>query len=480
MKSHVGARYPLESTQTSANLAQLSISTYFDAILRPPSEDVFSSNSSVADDSVPAYSNPFGMTSSNFSDISLICSGAGDLDLANISKIHVECGLIFGAARRRDGSQTLVFEPGTWYVQDIFSCASTSRASIKSVDFRYNATRESGHTLEALTVVDIQPKNYSSKEEMPLWGVEDTDYYISDLSQLWGLIDPQLEKSVNLSTIRREHLYLPGYGGGLYSSNFAGIQNVPGNTGPTDLLYGLYTSTEGGYGMQDFSGAYNYAMLTRWRDLSKTATTVPKILNLIWADLAANMFVGTRSWNTKSQLPPNTQDPKVKKRQSSSAESSDDGTTLVPVKLYRRQIRYRWRFAIPAVLSLLLIALILAMAFLLFVFRRATPARIDHYLTHLSSGRLLGAMQYPSEDKVAPTSEWIKRVGRQKSDLDKMFPTYRGGVPTSGGLSPFFAQPTGYWDRHSPASSDYDMTRGLVSSGGKGYIQLTTRERPGS
>jgi hypothetical protein len=155
------------------------------------------------------------------------------MDIANISNIHVECGLVFGAARRRDGSQTLVFEPGAWYVQDVYTCASTTRAGIKSVDFRYNSTRETAHTLEALTVVDIQPKNYSSKEEMPLWGVEDVDFALTDLNQFWGIIDPELEHSVNLSTLRREYLHLPGYNafGALSTTTRAGFQNIPGNTG---------------------------------------------------------------------------------------------------------------------------------------------------------------------------------------------------------------------------------------------------------
>jgi hypothetical protein len=125
----------------------------------------------------------------------------------------------------------LVFEPGSWYVQDIYSCASATKASVKTVDFRYNATQETGHTLDALTVVDVKPKNYSSKEEMPLWGVEDVDYTLGSLTQFWGIIDPELENSVNLSTIRREYLHLPGFLGLLSTATLAGWQNVPGTTG---------------------------------------------------------------------------------------------------------------------------------------------------------------------------------------------------------------------------------------------------------
>ena len=93
----------------------------------------------------------------------MICSGAGGQDLTNMSNIHVECGLVFGAARRKDGTETLIFEPGKWYTQSIYSCASATKATIKTVDFRYNATRETGHTLKALSVVNVSPKAYPKK-----------------------------------------------------------------------------------------------------------------------------------------------------------------------------------------------------------------------------------------------------------------------------------------------------------------------------
>jgi hypothetical protein len=126
-----------------------------------------------------------------------------------------------------------VFEPGAWYVQDIYTCASATRAGIKTVDFRYNSTKETAHTLDALTVVDVRPKNYSSKEEMPLWGVEDVDFELADLDQFWGIIDPEFEHSVNLSTLRRERLHLPGYSpyAGLSTTTRAGFQNIPASTG---------------------------------------------------------------------------------------------------------------------------------------------------------------------------------------------------------------------------------------------------------
>jgi hypothetical protein len=77
LKSHVGARYPLMDEQTTVNLAQLSIKKLYSTILDPPTPDYGYTNSSIAEVPSANFSNPFGMSYMNFSDISLICSGAG-------------------------------------------------------------------------------------------------------------------------------------------------------------------------------------------------------------------------------------------------------------------------------------------------------------------------------------------------------------------------------------------------------------------
>ena len=477
VKSHVGARYPLTYSQTTAQLNGIHISSLYSALLSTTPV----SNYSLVDVPTANFSNPFNIDYSNFTDVSMICSGAGGQDLTNMSNIHVECGLVFGAARRKDGTETLIFEPGKWYTQSIYSCASATKATIKTVDFRYNATRETGHTLKALSVVNVSPKAYPKKESMPLWGVETVNFTLSDMSQLWGIINPELENAKNLSTMRSPHLYLPGFSGFL-SSSPGGLDNIPGTNGAKNALHAIYDvgSASSSSGINDYSGTINYAMLAKWREYSKSHQGMATVMNLIWTDIAANYLMGSRSWNTKADwLPPNLQDPKYKKRQAVSA-SDEDGQTRVPVQVYHRTIRYQWYFAIPALTSLLLVGMVVAGAFLLMVFGRGTPSRIDHYLVHLSSGRLLGSMQYPRENKEAPTSEWITRVGRKQSDLHRLDAAYDGSIST--GLSPFFAQPTGYGDKGPLPGGDYD-TRSVpmrpVASSGKGYVQVSTYEQQG-
>lgn len=135
------------------------------------------------------------------------------------------------------------------------------------------------------------------------------------------------------------------------------------------------------------------------------------------------MLIGTRSWASGKALPSNLQ-----KRDESS--SGGDESTTVPITVYNRRIRYHWPFAIPAFLSLFLFAAVLFAALVSFLSGRGVPARVRHYLFHLSSGRLLGAMQYPGDcDRRAPTKEWIARVGSKPSDLQ--YYNGDGGANTS-------------------------------------------------
>lgn len=258
VNSKVGNKYPVTDDQTmGVKLGGIYISNFFNALLDP---DAFLSNYTLADEPAANYSNPFGLSLTNYSDISVICSGAGGADRANMSNIYVECGMIFGAARRIDGSQSLIFEPETWWTQSIYTCASTAKASIKETIFRHNITQEVGNTLKALTVVGVNEKNYTNKESMPLWGVETPpEFNLTDISQLWGLISPELEKSVNLSTLRAPQLYIPG-GEGFFTTAAPAANSLPAASALMDILAGVYATTFASSGMPDFSGSANMAM----------------------------------------------------------------------------------------------------------------------------------------------------------------------------------------------------------------------------
>ncbi|KIY03831.1 uncharacterized protein Z520_00522 [Fonsecaea multimorphosa CBS 102226] len=143
------------------------------------------------------------------------------------------------------------------------------------------------------------------------------------------------------------------------------------------------------------------AMYARWRDLSQSAAAMAKVPNLVWTDIAASMLVGTRSWNSGNQLPANLQ-----KRDDDGTNSTGGDQAIVPVTVYQRQIRYHWRFAIPAFLALARFLVMVSAALVSVVSGKGLSARVRHNLFHLLSVRLLGEMQYSGEcDKLAPTNE---------------------------------------------------------------------------
>lgn len=444
----------------------LYMSNLFTALLDP---GAYISNRSLAEVPGANYSNPFSISGANYSDISLICSGAGGGDLANLTNIHVECGLLFGAARRIDGSKSLVMEPLTWWTQSVYSCATTAKATIKQTKFRYNITASTGNTLRALSVVDVQDIEYADNSSMPLWGVESPrNYTLSNLNQLWGLISPDLENSVNLSTIRAPHLYLPGYGG-LLSALVVGSNNLPAGNGLDNVLAGVYEIPLGGQKLADYTGSSNIALYAKWRDLAESAKAISKIPNLIWTDIAANMLVGTRKWGSDSSLPPNLQ-----KRDESS--STEKGEMLVPVTVYDREIRYHWPFAVPALLSLLLGGLVASAALLSVFLGRGAPERVRYYLYGLSSGRLLGSTQYPEEcDSLAPTRLWIARIGERPCDLEvNRQPTKFTGRPLI-----IHEKPDGVADvREMEPTTIAEHTSGHVPPAG--YMKVPANEQVGN
>ena len=395
------------------------------------------------------------------------------MDYTNISNIHVECGLAFGAATRKNGHDSLIFEPEAWYTQPIYSCASTVKANIKTVQSKYNSTvgdarsRSSGPDMRASTVQSIKAKEYPDKESMSLWGAETVNFVVHDLTHLWGLVSPEHRYNANLTTRRTAQLHLPGKGG-TRSAEIMGYQFIPGTSGPANVLAGVYADSVSdlcGGGIVDYSGSSNMAMLSKWREYSKNETTLSRIMHLIWTDIAANMLVGTRNWNTKSNLPPNLQ-------------KRDGVAQLEETPVCGHHLRAPDSLQVvlcnSSLLSLALVALITIAALLLMLFGGGTPSRVDYYLKHLSSGRLLVAAKYPAEDKEAPTKVWIKQVGRRQSDLHRHGVAY--GAPSLS--TPFSLQPTAYPEKPPVmvTSTDQPLNGGSPSKGR--YANVDSYDRP--
>ncbi|KIW89181.1 uncharacterized protein Z519_10033 [Cladophialophora bantiana CBS 173.52] len=439
LNSHVGKTFPLMSPN-STGLSGMSSSLGPDILTTSmlygyylngldQGTGIYDNTSSLYNFSLPSdvpsvpplYSNPFGIDQSNFSSAGLLCQGAGGQDIANITNFAAACGLLYGAPRRRDGSESVVFEPGSNWTVPLYSCISTTKALIKTVSFRFNGSDD----LSGLKVTNISDKVYVNESSKPLWGVEKTDQVISDVHILWGLLSGPDQGNVSVTTLRKEFLYLPGYvGGGGGGPLSVGYQNLPGVDFHADALAALYSISSAYYGtIMDYSGKTNLAMYRLWQDLSRTPATAAKILNLIWTDVAANSVVGTRSLQQPRQQQGNLQ------KRDGSSEQDDDATLLVPVTVYERRIRYHMVYGIPALMTALGTFCVFIAVLVVLCLGRAGTTKMRRYLDRTSPGRLMTSPPSTKPPEAEPsgtgrgscrsTKEWIKAQGWKQITLSQ-------------------------------------------------------------
>ena len=412
LNSELGKKFKLDGGSSGAGAGGISMDSFFSSLIS--SQNYLKTwNNSITNQSMTTgyYTNPFKISGANYSDISLLCQGAGGRDYANSSNLNVQCGLFFAAAVRKDGKDTLMVEPNSTWTQNVYTCASLTKALIKTVGFRYNATL--GNDLKALIIQNITTKKYEHESDMPLWGVEEpsTPMQITAITQLWGLVsdnfNPADAKKNSIFLKRSPELYLPGYTGlaaGLMPLT-SDYQYLPASSWLKDLLATSYhPGATTGLNI-DYTGNLNLAMFKRWQRLSQNFETVPEIIHLIWTDLAANVFQGTRGWMSKDSL--------------SKRDEGLDSDNLVPVLVYHRRIQYKWVYAIPAFIVLGLVGGLVVITLILSFMRRA-PYRLRYYLNQLSPGRLLAEQYYPARcEKDAVTEIWVEKVGRELIDLTR-------------------------------------------------------------
>lgn len=349
--------------------------------------------------------------------IGTLCRGHGGADVANITNIMANCGFLYGAPLRKDGVDSSLFDPGSAWSIPMYSCASTTKSVIKTVSFRFNGTKDD---LSSLEVVSLKDQTYGNEDSKPLWGVENTTMTFQDGNPLWGIVSKDSEKKLNLTTIRKETLYLPGQEGPI------GFRNTPGADFASialDMAYstGFDTSNTAMDTVVDYSGRSNLAMYKKWQELCRTPSTSAKILNLIWTDIAANMVVGTKSLGAQ---------------EGAGKRKRDTTSTLrtPPVVNYDRRVKYKYPYGLPAFLALVLFAATSASTLFFMCFSGAGISTIRTYLQHTSTGRILvshasakpsettmyrGHSPVPHDDTYtnAPTDVWAKGVGQQKFTL---------------------------------------------------------------
>lgn len=408
MTSHVGKKFYLDAATFTAAPNLLQISGHYGPYISNDDHEAlngtFIRHNSSLDDPRTVYYNPFRITWENFTDANTICSGAGSSDNANITNVGVMCGLMFGAATRIDGHSSLILSPGSWWTQPIYSCATALKADIKQVTFSWNDSVEERNPLRKLTVRKIEDNSYKSKADEPYWAVENLHRNLYKDYPLWGLVSSKFaglyQDNRYIDILRSPRLFLPGFTGDSYSfpsgdypadSNLAASNALIGG-----LIQAYQTSVD--IDTPFYTGATSMSLYQKWQELSGSADTAAKIPNLIWTDIMANALIGTRSRLSDNSLPNNIQPKQASARDSASKRDTSPGSATsnaeVPIRLYRNQVTYRWLFAIPALLTLALLALILAISLCLTaVGQMAGPRTLRSLLHWTSAGRLLAMLK---------------------------------------------------------------------------------------
>jgi hypothetical protein len=329
-----------------------------------------------------------------------------------------------GVPRRNDDSDTILFQANTEWTTPLYSCASATRATIKTVNFGYN----SSSTLEGLTIHDIRPKSYLDASAYPLWASEtgkEPDWSLAELEPLWGIVDKKDDSWQNIEYTQAPHLWLSA------EAALEGLGSAPFNLPAVDFhhaaMFDTYSVSADVLDQQnnivaDYTGHSNLAMYNRWKNLSATASGSSHIINLVWTDLAANAVVGTRSWLPSEPLPD------LAKR-----ADGDTPGVKVPIYVFSRGTKYHIKYAIPAFLVLGLLLVAICASLIAVIFGRASFGRIRLYLSRVSSGRLMTTMVaddvamgettgVSDESSAAGTKQWLKRRGKTVIDVSDGIP----------------------------------------------------------
>ncbi|KAE8135118.1 hypothetical protein BDV38DRAFT_285130 [Aspergillus pseudotamarii] len=347
----------------------------------------------------PEGPNPFNLTSRDTYAIAQeACHYPSMQDLSNLSFIGVTCGTVFAAPARIDGDPLIPDTNSTWSTP-IYSCAAAAKAAVRKVTFKFNGTGE----LSRLAIESIER---SSKP--PLWGVERlTNHTLRNVRPLWGIVSPDVGTRDDISTLQRDHLWLPGYPD-LFVSDFGtGEPNMPGNRFYMDRLSSIFDIKTVDKYSSRYTGLNDLALYNQWLELSQSPTGVEQMLKLMWTDMAANTVVGTRGWHSTPSS-----------RNGEGLSKRDNGEVNVPVALWSHKIEYRLPYAIPAFILLVLCIALGAWSIWLLILRRISLKQMRTYLARTSAGRILGHALHEDQGNIlASTDAWLQQIGLRKATL---------------------------------------------------------------
>lgn len=294
----------------------------------------------------------------------------------------------------------------------MYSCISVVKASSKTVSFSYSNSDFSIWGIFGLDVRAIADKFYPEEDSKTLWGVENTKMELRYGNPLWGIVSPSAAASLNMSTLRKGSIYLPGCSE--CSKGLDSHENLPGADFASDALCATYTVGRKSMGPRiDYSGQADLAMYSLWQDYFRTAPTSAKILNKIWTDIAANLVLGTNSGELEDQY-------RILGKE-----------VYRKVTVYSDCIQYRYAYGIPAFLALFLTTGCAVMTAYVTAFRKANPSTMRRLLEHTSTGRLLTTSDLQRRQQIDPVDEDTESVEHKPADCSELTVEWEKGAGTT-------------------------------------------------
>lgn len=288
------------------------------------------------------------------------------------------------------------------YPRNLYVCASSIRASIKHVEFRYNGTEG---RFENLAVLNITDKAYPNSQSEPLWAAEHSYNKIMKFDLLWGIVDNRYETmgyDDGFHTLRAKKLWLPT--SPFLVNSFGETEGYHSLAGASGFLRRLGNLYGGSTDSPDYTGRYDFNLLERFQRLSSTADGAAQIPSLILADGLAAGLVGTKTAISQQYVPWPA---------SLAADNTSRGIPRARVVVYKRVIKYDLRYAIPGflVLALFLVAFLWSAGIL--ATSRSTVTHLRNIYNQTSAGRLATNLLLPeSGNPRQPSSEWVSGDGR--------------------------------------------------------------------
>ncbi|KAI8724032.1 hypothetical protein NCS52_00260100 [Fusarium sp. LHS14.1] len=384
------------------------------------------------------YKNPHNITSDYWDAAKFICQGTSLNAPALLNNTYVACNLLRGVPKRVGGGSPSLFEDGSEWSSPLYTCASAVKATVKRVTFFHNGTIDN---IDNLVVKEVKEKEYKSKDDMPLWGVEDWSLTLAQFEPIWGIVDPAFKGFQNVSTTQAPELYLLGSAmdeifGPAALNPSSSTMNLPGSIVPISALHTIFNSGSDTDPIIDFTARQSMSLWLKWKELSASAETAPKIYKLLWNDLAASALVGTKG--TLGAL----------------NEEPDQAARLRVIPTVHR-VKYRWMFGIPAFVVIVFMALIFLAVAGSAVTGKSSFGLVRHRLKQVAVGRVLTTIFHPdSSSFIMSPGDWSRANGEKQIDMTggRPAPAASGGppptvtnpVPAQFNVPPQFSAPQQY------------------------------------